>query len=85
MANTNSRNLLYFEAASMRLLHDAMDSWQVANGKRLLSLSIHQDNGQYCCIALTNPTEVVVVDGSKEFGASVEPGGYLKVAAFMAR
>jgi len=44
----------------MRGLYDCMDEWQQANNRRLHSVSIQQDQGQYCCIALTNPTEVVI-------------------------
>jgi hypothetical protein len=40
-----------------------MDSWQQDSGKHLLSASIHKDKGKYCCIALTNPMEVVICSG----------------------
>jgi len=51
----------------MRELYASMDQWQKANNRRLLSLSVQQDRGNYCCIALTNPTEVVITsaDGKK--------------------
>jgi hypothetical protein len=56
----NKRNLLYFENASMRGLHDDMNKWQSENRKRLLSVSIQRDGDLFCCVALTNPTEVVI-------------------------
>jgi hypothetical protein len=61
MDDDNKRNIQYFEAASMRALYEIMDGWQEENRKRLHSVSIQHDAGQYCCIALTNPTEVVIV------------------------
>ncbi len=60
MSNENKRNLLYFESATMRDLYDSMEQWQHANNRRLLSMSIEKDGDSYCCIALTNPTEVVI-------------------------
>ena len=55
-------HLLYFESSSMRGLYDCMETWQTTNQKRLLSISIQQDGGSFCCIALTNPTEVVITN-----------------------
>jgi hypothetical protein len=63
VSDINKRNLVYFEDTSMRALYACMDEWQEANQRRLLSLSIHADQGKYCCIALTNPTEVVITSG----------------------
>lgn len=67
MSDIDKRNLVYFEDPSMRGLYESMDKWQQANNRRLLSVSIQQDGGNYCCIALTNPTEVVItsVDGKR--------------------
>lgn len=42
-------------------------------------MSINKDEGQYCCIALTNPTEVVIVDPDDGFKASVSAQGFLNV------
>jgi hypothetical protein len=56
MPETNKRNLVYFENPSMRGLYDSMEKWQQANNRRLLSISVQQDSGNYYCIALTNPT-----------------------------
>jgi hypothetical protein len=61
--DVNARNLLYFEAPSMRELFESMDAWQASSGKRLLSAAVHQDREQYCCIALSNPMEVVICSG----------------------
>jgi hypothetical protein len=60
MSDMNKRNLVYFENPSMRGLYDSMEEWQQTNNKRLLSISVQQDGGNYCCIALTNPMEVVI-------------------------
>jgi hypothetical protein len=60
MPYMNKRNLVYFEEPSMRGLYDCMEEWQQVNNRRLLSISIQQDGSNYCCIALTNPTEVVI-------------------------
>lgn len=36
----NNENLLYFEASSMKELHQIMSRWQAENRKRLLSTSV---------------------------------------------
>ena len=58
----NKQNLQYFEATSMKGLFKNMQDWQVKNEKRLLSTDIQQDGDMFTCIALTNPTEVVLCD-----------------------
>jgi len=58
----------------MRELYDCMHDWQVANQKRLLSVSIQEDNDKFCCIALTNPSEVVIVNGGGGSYAEVDNG-----------
>jgi hypothetical protein len=73
MSESSKRNLLYFEHSSMRGLYECMDEWQQANHRRLLSISIQQDNGNYCCIALTNPTEVVITSEDGKTHAHVSP------------
>ena len=45
----------------MQDLYSQMDAWQQTNSKRFLSMTIHQEDGGYACIALTNPSEVVIV------------------------
>lgn len=66
MADDNKRNLLFFESSSVRGLYATMDEWQKTNRKRMQSVSIHRDGEKFCCIALTNPIEVHIVDGSGE-------------------
>ena len=66
MKDNNKRNILYFESNLMKDLHDNMNEWQVENKKRFLSMSINEDQGKYCCIALTNPSEVVIVSGRRK-------------------
>ncbi len=60
MLENNKRNLLFFEAASMRGLHAMLDTWQEENQKRFLSVCVQRDGDWFCCIALTNPTEVII-------------------------
>ncbi len=74
MPDDNKHNLLYFENESMRGLYEDMEAWQNGNNKRLLSVSIETDAGKFCCIALTNPTEVVIVTGSGGNAAKVNQG-----------
>ena len=63
MSGENKRNIHYFEGSSMRELFGLLQSWQNESDKRFLSISIEKDGGKFCCIALTNPTEVVITDG----------------------
>ena len=58
----NKRNLVYFEAPTMRELYSQMDAWQADKRKRLQSVSVHRDGDLFCCIGMTNPSEVVIVD-----------------------
>ena len=58
----NKKNLLYFEASTMRELHKVIEKWQKENKKRLLSFSVEKDGDMYCCLGLSNPTEVVLVN-----------------------
>lgn len=69
---SNRRNLLYFQKSSMKKLYKSINKWQKKNKKRLLSLEIQKENNIYCCIALTNPTEVTIVteDGDNCCGGS---------------
>ena len=60
----NKENLQYFESNTMKGLYETMKDWQKQNKKRLLSTDIQQDGHLFTCIALTNPTEVVLCDGS---------------------
>lgn len=74
MMDENKRNLLYFESTSMRELYICMEKWQSDNHKRLLSTNIQKDGDNFCCIALSNPTEVVICSGSGPNQVSVGRG-----------
>ncbi len=71
MFDENKHNILYFEAPSMRELYQTMERWQNENEKRFLSMSIENHLGKFCCIALTNPTEVIILSGGSREGARV--------------
>jgi hypothetical protein len=79
MSDDNKRNLQFFEASSMRELYDCMQAWQDANQKRFLSVSVQEDGGKFCCIALTNPSEVVITNSNGSRYVEVTSGGYLAV------
>ena len=79
MSDENKRNLQFFEACSVRELYDCMQVWQDANQKRLLSVSVQEDGGKFCCIALTNPSEVVITNSSGNRYVEVTQSGYLEV------
>jgi len=66
MADDNKRNIMFFEGPSIRKLYDKMDEWQKINRKRFHSISVQKDGDLFCCIALTNPTEVMITDRSGE-------------------
>lgn len=72
MPESNKRNLHYFEASSMRGLYQVIDAWQVENSKRLLSLNVERDGGTFCGIVLSNPIEVIIMDGYIENGVQVQ-------------
>ena len=77
----NKRNLVYFEAPTMRELYSQMDAWQADKRKRLQSVSVHRDGDLFCCIGMTNPSEVVIVDPGDNQAARVS-GGRLTVATY---
>lgn len=60
-------NLFYFEADTMKGLYQVLEAWQQEHQRRLVSTSIQPDGGRFCCIALSAPTEVILVaaDGSE--------------------
>ena len=72
--NENKRNLIFFEDTSMRGLYNCMEQWQADNQKRLLSTNIQKDGDLFCCIALSNPTEVVICSGSGPNQVSIGRG-----------
>lgn len=63
--DNNKKNLLYFEAPTMRALYDQMTAWQDEHQKRLMSTHIERDREMFCCVALSNPIEVVIVGKSE--------------------
>jgi hypothetical protein len=71
MEDDNKRNLLYFESSSMKDLYNCMENWQKEHHKRLLSISTQIDRDKFCCIALTNPTEVVITSNDGRRHADV--------------
>ncbi len=71
MSEDNKRNLLYFEAPTMRELFAEMDEWQAKHRKRLQSVSVQPDGGAFAAIALSNPTEVIIVNGFGAGGVAV--------------
>jgi hypothetical protein len=79
MAEENKQNLQYFAASSMKELYGRMEAWQHANQKRFLSLGVHKDGDQFCCIALTNPSEVVITSYDGQSQAMVEWGRLMVV------
>ena len=78
MSEDNKRNLLYFEAPPMKELFAEMDEWQATHRKRLQSVSVQPDGDAFACIALSNPTEVIIVDGTNREGATVRFSEYPK-------
>jgi len=74
MTYVNKRNLLYFESPSMRGLYNCMENWQRENHKRLLSTNIQKDGDAFCCIALSNPTKVIICSGFRPNQADVSRG-----------
>src|SRR5215471_18028471 len=77
MSEDNKHNLLYFESPTMRGLYSSMEEWQHLNHRRLLSISIQQEGESYCCIALTNPTEVVITSDDGRAHADVQEITYM--------
>lgn len=78
MSEDNKHNILFFNSTSMQGLFESMDEWQNKNKKRFLSLNVQQENGEFCCIALTNPSEVYIV-GKYGNQAKVSDDGELYV------
>lgn len=83
MSDENKRNLLYFESNSMKGLYETMEEWQKTNNKRLLSTNIQQDGGKFCCIALSNPTEVIICSGTGSNQEADVDSGRLKVLQYL--
>jgi hypothetical protein len=79
MSEDNKQNILYFERPTMRSLFECMENWQNTEGKRFLSASIHKDGDLFCCIALTNPMDVVICSGLDVLGQASVIRGALSV------
>jgi len=77
--DSNAFNIYFFENESMRGLFQMIDDWQHEHKRRLLSTSILRDGDLFCCIALSNPSEVVIVDGSGPLKATVERGRLITI------
>jgi hypothetical protein len=52
MSEDNKHNILFFESPTMKELYDTMESWQNANLKRFLSMSIQQDGENFVVLHL---------------------------------
>ena len=74
MNDPNKRNLQYFKNASMDGLYADMEDWQNTNQKRLMSTSILKDGNMFCCVALSNPSEVIICHGGIHDKATVSNG-----------
>ncbi|MFA6272160.1 MAG: hypothetical protein WC693_03555 [Patescibacteria group bacterium] len=61
----------------MQKLYERMQVWQKKHNKRFLSISIQKDGDMFCCIALTNPSEVVItsMDGKRHANVLDIPNG----------
>lgn len=77
--NNNKINTLYFEGFTMKELFEKIQNWQNNEKKRLLSLSIQKDGDYFACIALTNPTEVVITSRDGYNHVSVTSAGQLNI------
>ena len=82
MADKNKQNIHFFESNSMRELYSCMENWQNQNQQRFLSIDIQKDNDRFCCIALTNPTEVVITNRNGTEYVGIYDGDKLKVGTY---
>ena len=71
MTDESKRNLQFFVGSSTQAL------WQEAQYKRILSLSVSRDAETFCCIALTNLTDVVGTSYDGQNHAKVDTDGWL--------
>jgi len=72
----NKRNIHFFSARSLHALYETLQLWQDSNKTRFLSLNIHPQGDGYGCIALTNPSEVVILARDGPDGTYKEVGRY---------
>lgn len=82
MSDNNKRNLHYFEATSMKGLYESLEAWQAEEQKRFLSVSIERDGDSFCCIALTNPSEVIIMGAKDGSGGATVYDGKLYVESY---
>ena len=61
----------------MKKLYGDMERWQNENLKRFLSTDVQRDENTFCCIALTNPSEVTIVDKFGRAALVTEDGAIL--------
>lgn len=80
MSKKNKRNALFFKGKSMPELFGRMDKWQKKNNKRFLSVSVQKDGEIFYCIALTNPSEVVITSEDGERHADIQSYGKIRGA-----
>ena len=65
----------------MRALFEVIQAWQVSNRKRLLNINVQREGDMLCAIALSNPTEVILVSGAgMGAGYATVAHGALRVA-----
>ncbi len=79
--NNNKSNTLYFEGSSMSNLYKCIQNWQDENKKRLLPISIKKERDNFCCIALTNPTEAMSTNEDGQNHTEVDSGEVYKYVA----
>jgi hypothetical protein len=81
VSDDNKHNVHYFQDSSMKGLYTTIEDWQNRNRRRFLSLSIERDGEDFCCIALTNPTEVVICRGATgDDSQAIVSGGRLHIS-----
>jgi predicted RNA-binding protein len=74
MSEDHKHNILFFQNPTMKGLYEVMEIWQNDNQKRFLSMNIQKDGAIFYCIALTNPSEVIIVGGNGGNYAQVSNG-----------
>ena len=80
MHKDNKENIVYFEGPSMKELFSNMETWQKRHRKRLLSIEIEKEGNNFCCVALTNPSEVVLVAKADANAAAIAlDGQYVEI------
>ena len=70
-----------YPGPGLRGLYESMIQWQQENNRRLSSISIQNDGGAFCAIALAGPAEVMVTSADGNRRAIVSENGRLFVYA----